>query len=100
MDQKLIAHITPTISLFADRYQYILVVKASSSQAIKNGHHTYHQTIEACFEELLSHVTRSNLGDDRNKTMQEIAGVIKRTVEEIRRIFKPFEDLTTPTINE
>lgn len=94
MDHKLIAHITPTISLLADDRQYILVIRANPTQAIKNGYHTYHQTIGACFEEILSHVTRSNLSNDRDKSMKEIAETMEKTVQEIRRIFKPFEDLT------
>lgn len=94
MDQKLIAHITPTISLFADTRQYILVIRANPTQAIKNGYHTYHPTIGACFEEILDHMIRLNLASGRDKTMEKVATIVEKTVQEIRKIFKPFEDLT------
>ncbi len=94
MDHKLIAHITPTISIFADDRQYILMVRSNPTQAIKNGYHTYHRTIGDCFEEILSHTTILNLADGKDKTMKEIAVVMEKTVKEIREIFRPFEDLT------
>ena len=94
MDQKLIAHITPTISVFADRYQYVLVIRGNPAQAIRNGNHSYHQTIGACFEEILDHSVRSNLADGKDKNMKEIASIVEKTAKEIREIFRPFESLT------
>ena len=94
MDHKLIAHITPTISIFADDCQYILVVRSNPNQSIKNGYHTYHRNIRDCFEEILSHMARFNLADGKNKSMKEITNIIESTVQEIIKIFKPFEDLT------
>ncbi len=93
MDQKLIAHITPTISLLADDRQYILVIKSNSAQNIKNGYHTYHRTIGDCFEEILSHKIKLNLADEKNKTMKDIAIIVENTAQEIRKLFKPFEEL-------
>lgn len=93
MDQTLIAQITPLIYLFADKYQYILIIKANKTQVLNNGYHTYHQTIASCFEEILSYTTKSNLANGENKMMKEIASIVENTVQEIRILFKPFEDL-------
>ena len=93
-DQKLISHITPTISLLADNRQFVVVIKENPGQVINNGFHTYHQTIGGAFEEILSHMTRSQLADGRDKTMEEVAAVVKRTIDEVRSLFKPFEELT------
>ena len=94
MEQKLIAHIVPMISLFADEHQYILVFRSNPAQTVKNGYHTYHRTIADCFEEILSYSTKMNLADGRDKTMEEIASIVEDTVENIRELFKPFEELT------
>lgn len=93
MDQKLIAHVTPTISLLADAYQYILIIRSSPTQLMRNGHHTYHPTIGASFEEILSHLTKSNLANGENKTMIEVATIVENTIQEVRRLFKAFEEL-------
>lgn len=96
MKHTLIAHITPTISVYADEYQYILAIKASTTQTLSNAKHSYHQTIAACFEEILSHTTKLNLADGKDKTMREIAENVENTVQEIRTLFRPFEDLVLP----
>ncbi len=93
MKYLLIAHITPTISIYADEYQYILAVKASTTQILSNAKHSYHQTIASCFEEILSYKTKLNLADGKDKTMREIANNVENTVQEIRTLFRPFEDL-------
>lgn len=93
MKQTLIAHITPTISIYADEYQYILTIKANPTQSLANAKHSYHQTLASCFEEILSYTTKLNLADGKNKTMKEIAINIENTIQEIRTLFRPFEDL-------
>lgn len=93
MKYTLIAHITSTISIYADEYQYILTIKAVATQSLVNAKHSYHQTIASCFEEILSHTTKLNLTNGENKTMKEIAINIENTVQEIRTLFRPFEDL-------
>jgi len=87
MDQKLIAHLTSTISLLADDRQYILVIKSNPTQSIKNGYHTYHRAIGDCFEEILSHMIRLNIADGN------IAIIVENTAQKIRKLFKSFEDL-------
>lgn len=94
MTYKLIAHITSTISMYADEYQYILIIKSNPDQALNNGKHSYHQTISYCFEEILSYLTKSNLADGKDKTVEEMAINMENTIKEIRTILKPFEDLT------
>ena len=96
MKYTLIAHITSTISIYADEYQYILIIKISPTQILSNAKHSYHQTIASCFEEILSHMTKLNLSDGKDKTMKEIATNVENTVQEIRRLFRPFEDLILP----
>ncbi len=93
MEQKLIAQITPTIILLADPRQYVLVIKASPTQAIRNGYHTYHTNIGSCFEKIMTHTTRSNLATGEDKTLKEIASIVKSTTQDIRELFKSFEDL-------
>lgn len=93
MKQTLIAHIIPTISIYADEYQYILTIKANPTQSLANAKHSYHQTLASCFEEILSYMTKLNLADGKDKTMKEIATNIENTVHEIRTLFRPFEDL-------
>ncbi|HBA45664.1 hypothetical protein A2W67_01110 [Candidatus Nomurabacteria bacterium RIFCSPLOWO2_02_40_28] len=93
MDQKLIAHLTSTISLLADDRQYILVIKSNPTQSIKNGYHTYHRAIGDCFEEILSHMIRLNIADGKDKEMKDIAIIVENTAQKIRKLFKSFEDL-------
>lgn len=96
MPHKLIAHLTPVISLFADDRQYILVIRDNPAQAINNGAHSYYQTIGLCFEEILSHMTKSNLADGKDKTLKDMAAIMEKTIQEVRTLFKPFEELPPP----
>lgn len=93
MDQTLITQITPLIYLFADRYQYIIIIKSNTTQNLKNADHSYHKTIASCFEEILSQATKLNLADGKDKTMKEVVNIVENTVQEIRTLFRPFEDL-------
>lgn len=99
MEQKLIVNISPTVSLFADELQYIVVFKANPTQLIRNGHHTYHRTLGDAFEDILSYQVKLNLADDRDKSMKEIANIIESTIQEIKALFKPFEEIFTAKID-
>lgn len=91
---KLIAHITPTISLFADIRQYILIIRENPRQEIRNGYHTYHSTIGAVFEEILTYTTKLNLADGKNKTIEDIASIMEEIIKDTRILFRSFEELT------
>lgn len=90
---KLIAHITDTISLFADIRQYILVVRETPTQEMRNGYHTYHSTIGSAFEEILTYTTKLNLADGKDKSIKEMASIMEEIVKETRILFKAFEEL-------
>ncbi|MDO8600551.1 MAG: hypothetical protein Q7R73_02945 [bacterium] len=96
MNQKLIAHITPTISLFADDRQYVLVIRENKKQTIVRGYHTYFLTIGECFEEVVTHMTRKNLADGKDKTLKEMVSIIENTSKEVRTLFRAIEDPNNP----
>lgn len=93
MVHKLISHLTPTVTLLSDELNYILIIRSSTTQQLRNGRHYYFRSIEGVFSELLEYKLRYGLADGQDKTVKEMLALIKTTRREIKEIIKPFEDV-------
>lgn len=93
MINKLIAHLDATTSLFADGYNYILVLKDNPNQLVKNAQQHFFGTLAECFDEFFAHKLKSNLADDRDKNISEILDIINTTRREVKDLIRPFEDI-------
>ena len=87
---SLVTHLTPVISIFVDELQFVLIIRQSPTQRMKNGYHTYHRTLGRVFEEVLNHLTRFNLADGKNKSIEEIKKIMEDTIKESKELFKSF----------
>lgn len=94
MDYKLIANLTPTITLLADNMNYILVIRNNPNQVLRNGRPRYFSSIEGWISYLLEYSIRFNLADGQDKTMAQIAENIQATRNEIKRLVAPFEQIS------
>ena len=89
---KLIANITPTIHLFADHRNYILITRNNTAQPMKDGYHTYFQTIAGVFNEIFTYKVKAKLANDTDKTVEEMLEIIKNTTKEIQGLIDAFID--------
>lgn len=83
---KLVAHITPEISIYADHLCYTVIIKEASGNAF--GRRTYFITIKECFEEILEHLIRSRLADGKDKTIKEMLDIVNSATKEIRKLWE------------
>lgn len=93
MEYKLVTNLLPTVHLFADDRQYVLVIRRSEKQSMRNGYHSYFQTLSEVFEELFNYKVRDSMADGSDKTIEEMIVIIKNTKITILEIMKPFEQL-------
>lgn len=94
-DQKiqLITNISPTISIYADELNYILIMKNNPKQALKNARHSYHRSLRDLFEDLFELEVRRELANNQEKTIDEMVMIIRRTKRQIQDLIRPFEEL-------
>ncbi len=95
MEYKLISHLTPTVSMFADNHQYILIVKNNSSQPLKRGHHMYFISLTGCLQEFVNRQIRSALANGADKTVSDMVRIIQKTRHEVLNLLKPFENIVS-----
>jgi hypothetical protein len=93
MKYKLIANLFPTVHLFADNRNYVLVVRENTKQEMRNGYHTYSQTLADVFEEVFTFHVRDNLANGLDKTGAEMVEIIKTTRQQIHDLMKPYSEL-------
>ncbi|MCX6717757.1 MAG: hypothetical protein NTU76_03745 [Candidatus Taylorbacteria bacterium] len=93
MDNKLIANLFPTVHLFGDERNYVLIIRKDVRQSMRNGYHLYFTSLSSVFAELFEHQVRTNLADNRNKTVEEMIENINNTRKQILDLLAPFEQL-------
>jgi len=93
MENKLIANLFPTVHLFGDERNYILVIRKDTKQRISNGYHMYFSSLSSVFKELFEHQVRNNLANGLNKTVDEMLEVINSTRKQILALLDPLEQL-------
>jgi hypothetical protein len=94
MTYRLVSHLAPGISIFADEWNYILLTKENGIGAKKNGHRQYFGTIADCFQAIWDFKVKTALADNQDKTLEDILKILKATREEMRELMKPFESPT------
>lgn len=93
MKYKNILKLNSLISIYADEYQYILIIKENDKQLDNNAKRTYHQSLSGCFEEILFQTIKNNLSNKEIKTISELADELKSSSAYIRNLLTPFESL-------
>ena len=93
MDHKLISNLFPTVHLYADGRNYILIIRKDVRQAIRNGHHMYFSSLSSTFATLFEFQVRANLSNGLNKSATEMIEIIESTRKEILDLLEPFEQL-------
>lgn len=93
MDNKLISNLFPTVHLFGDERNYVLIIRKDVRQSMRNGYHMYFTSLSSVFVELFEHQVRANLADNMNKTVEEMIISINNTRKQILDLLAPFEQL-------
>jgi hypothetical protein len=93
MENKLIANLFPTIHLFGDERNYVLVIRKDTGQSMRNGYHMYFSSLSSVFAELFEHQVRANLANGLDKTATEMVEIINNTRKQVLDLLTPFEQL-------
>jgi hypothetical protein len=93
MENKLIANLFPTIHLFGEDRNYVLVIRKHTKQRMSNGYQMYFSSLSSVFVELFEFQVRARLSNGLNKSVEEMIKTINSTRKEILDLMKPFEQL-------
>lgn len=93
MEYKLIGNLSPIIHLYADERNYVLIIRKSAKQEMRNGHHMYFLSLSRLFAELFEHQVRANLANDLDKSADEMIEIINSTRKQILDLIEPYERL-------
>jgi hypothetical protein len=93
MDYTLIANFSPTVHLYADKRNYILIIRENVSQLMKNGYHTYFSSLSGVFKEIFEYKVRANLANGLDKDAKEMIKIIDDTRKYVLDLIEPYEQL-------
>lgn len=93
MEQELIANISPTVHLYADKRNYVLIIRDNTKQLMRNGYHTYFSSLSEVFEEIFDYSVKINLANGLDKSMNEMIEIINQTRKQVLDIISPYEGL-------